>query len=139
MTNIYFVERKDGLIHGSQACPNPPIDDNLRSREVAAEIHGGSPDDWQGRMVEVEPLPGQYIESIAADGKGGYVVNQKPVPPPPPPSIKEQLAATDAGMIRIIEDILTALVVKKLILKTDIPQAVLDKISAREALRSQLK
>ena len=49
------------------------------------------------------------------------------------------LAATDTGMVRTIEDILTALVVKGLILKTDIPQAVLDKISAREALRSQLK
>ena len=139
MTNIYFVERKDGLIHGSQACLNPPIDDNLRSREVAAKIHGGSPDDWQGRMIEVDLIPDQNIESIAADGKGGYMVTQKPFPAPPPPSIKEQLAATDAGMIRTIEDILTALVVKKLILKTDIPQAVLDKIAVREVLRSQLK
>jgi len=137
---IYFVERiSDGLIHGSQACLNPPTEDNRRSREVAAEIHGGLPDDWQGRVIEIEPIPDQDIESIAADGKGGYMVTQKPFPAPPPPSIKEQLAATDAGMIRTIEDILTALVVKKLILKTDIPQAVLDKISAREALRRQLK
>ena len=138
---IYFIERKtDGLIENSyQLGGNPPLDDQLRRREIAAETHGGSPEDWRGQMVEADIEPGCYIESIAADGKGGYVVTQKPVPGPPPPSIKEQLAATDAGMIRTIEDILTALVVKKLILKTDIPQAVLDKISAREALRSQLK
>jgi len=90
---IYFVERKDGLIHGSQACLNPPIDDNLRSREVAAKIHGGSPDDWQGRMIEVDLIPDQNIESIAADGKGGYIVSQKPFPAPPSPSIKEQWEA----------------------------------------------
>lgn len=48
------------------------------------------------------------------------------------------LAATDTGMVRTIEDILTALVVKGLFLKTDIPRAVLDKIAAREVLRRQL-
>lgn len=53
-------------------------------------------------------------------------------------SLLAQLVASDAPMIRTIEDILTALVLKGLILKTDIPQAVLDKIAAREALRSQL-
>ncbi len=137
---IYFVERKDGLIHNSyQACLNPPIDDNLRCREVAAEIHGGSADDWQGRMIEVDLVPDQYIESIKADGTGGYVVVQKPIPAPPPPSIESQLAATDAGMIRTIEDILAALLVKGLIAQEDIPQAVLDKIAIRVALRSQLK
>ena len=137
---IYFVERiSDGLTHGSQACPNPPIDDNLRSREVAAEIHDGSPDDWQGRVVEAELIPDQYIESIKADGEGGYVVTQKPFPAPPPPSIEAQLAATDGGMIRTIEDILAALVAKGLIVPEDIPKVVLDKIAVRVALRSQLK
>ena len=53
-------------------------------------------------------------------------------------AIISQLAATNEGMVRTIEDILAALVVKGLILKTDIPQVVLDKIAAREALRSQL-
>ncbi len=92
---IYFVERiSDGLTHGSQACLNPPMDDNLRSREVAAEIHGDSSDDWVGRMVEIELKPDQYIESIKADGEGGYTVTQRPFPPPPPlgPTLEAQMA-----------------------------------------------
>jgi len=140
MTRIYFVERADGFIHKSFVpCVNPPADDNQRMRENAASIHGDSPEDWQGRMIEVELVPGQYIESIKADGEGGYLVNQIPLPAPPPPSIEEQLAATDVGMIRTIEDILAALVAKGLVAQEDIPKVVLDKIAVRVALRSQLK
>ena len=101
---IYFVERiSDGLIHGSQACLNPPIDDNLRCRETAAEIHGGSADDWQGQTVEVELIPGQFIESIQADGKGGYLVTQKPFPvsPPPGPTLDAQVADLKARITAI--------------------------------------
>ena len=89
--------------------------------------------------TEPTPVPGYIYDKIKAAFS-----------PPPDPTIDEikaannakvlvALAASDTGMVRTIEDILTALVVKGLILKTDIPQAVLDKISAREALRSQLK
>ena len=83
---VYFIERKDGLIFNSfQEGGNPPLDDQLRRREIAAETHGGSPNDWTGRVVEVDLAPGYYIASILSDGYRGYKVVQKSVPEPEPP------------------------------------------------------
>ena len=94
-----FIERKDGFIFNSyQIGGNPPLNDQLRRREIAAEAHGGSPDDWKGRSVEVDLKPNCYIKSITPYGKGGYVVNQEisPEPSPPRPTIEERLASLEA-------------------------------------------
>ncbi len=102
---IYFAERvSDGLIHSSQACLNPPIDDNLRSREVAAEIHGGTAKDWVGRMVEVELKPNHRLERIEADGGGGYVAIQTAIPAIEPigESLEDQVADLKAR-IEVLE------------------------------------
>jgi len=52
--------------------------------------------------------------------------------------ILDALAASDAGMVRAVEDILDALVAAALIKESDIPKIVLDKIAARVALRAKL-
>ncbi|KJU84711.1 Tryptophan synthase subunit beta [Candidatus Magnetobacterium bavaricum] len=52
--------------------------------------------------------------------------------------IIDQLAATDAGMIRIIEDVIDALVAKSIITINDLPEAARTKLSARATLRGEL-
>ncbi len=47
----------------------------------------------------------------------------------------ESLARTDAGMGRVVEDLIEILIEKRVLLLTDLPQAVLEKISRRRALR----
>lgn len=75
---IYFIERQsDGLIFNSvQTGGQPPKDDQLRRKETAVSILGGSVEDWTGRMIEIEPQEGKVIRLIEADGQGGYTVSQ---------------------------------------------------------------
>ena len=49
-----------------------------------------------------------------------------------------ELAATDAGMARVAEDLVEILLAKSLIQESDIPRAVRDKIAARKALRASI-
>lgn len=60
-------------------------------------------------------------------------------PEPIQPTAGEQLAATDAGMIRMIEDVTDVLIRKGLITESDLPQAAQDKLTNRKALRAQMK
>ncbi len=48
------------------------------------------------------------------------------------------LAATDAGFIRVAEDLITTLIGKGVVKLTDLPQAAQDKIQSRESLRAVL-
>jgi len=48
------------------------------------------------------------------------------------------LATTDQPFIRVLEDLIQALIDKKTIALTDLPQPVQDKIAARKALRAKL-
>lgn len=74
---------------------------------------------------------------------------KQPVPldtsdhPPPVPTAKElaatQLAATDNSMIRVIEDIWSALKSKNLVTDADLPAASADKLANRKTLREALR
>jgi len=59
--------------------------------------------------------------------------------PAPREAAKKELAATDAGMSRVVEDLVTALLAKGILKEADLPQAVIDKISTRKELRTSLK
>ena len=59
-------------------------------------------------------------------------------PPAPAPTAGEQLAATDAGMIRTIEDLTNVLIAKGVIIKTDLPAFTVEKLDNRKALRAKL-
>ena len=59
-------------------------------------------------------------------------------PPPVPPTPAEELAASDAGMIRIIEDLTETLIAKGVIAVADLPQFAQDKLNNRKALRVKL-
>lgn len=48
-----------------------------------------------------------------------------------------ELARTDAGMIRVIDDLVAVLLAKQLLSPEDLPQEVRDKLVERDALRSK--
>ncbi len=74
---IYSIERDDGLIFNScQPGGSPPMDDQLRRKEVAVSILGGSVADWTGKETDYTPEAGKIIRLIEADGQGGYTVHQ---------------------------------------------------------------
>lgn len=52
--------------------------------------------------------------------------------------IQEELAASDREMVRVIEDVVAALIRKQVILLTDLPEAAQRKLLNRSALRNQL-
>ena len=78
MNRIYFIERiSDGLVFNSiQNGGQLPKDDQLRRKEVAVSILGGSVDDWAGRSAEYEPEEGKTVRLVEVDGQGGYTVSQ---------------------------------------------------------------
>ena len=51
---------------------------------------------------------------------------------------RDALAATDAGMARVAEDIIGLLIDKGVFTAEELPESVREKIQAREALRSQI-
>ena len=53
-------------------------------------------------------------------------------------STKNELAATDAGMARVAEDLIQMLIYKGVITESDIPQSARDKMAKRAMLRSKL-
>lgn len=50
----------------------------------------------------------------------------------------KDLAATDAGMGRVLEDLVASLIALNVITEADLPQSARDKINSRKSLRSQL-
>ena len=52
--------------------------------------------------------------------------------------MRNQLAATDANMLRITEDVIDILVAKNIIKITDLPVSVQDKLTERKSLRAQI-
>ena len=54
-----------------------------------------------------------------------------------PTSVQIGMPATDAGMSRVVEDLVTVLINKGVILRTDLPAAALTKINARRIIRNE--
>lgn len=50
----------------------------------------------------------------------------------------ESLSLSDAGMVRVIEDLVDILIKKKIILFTDLPEQAQEKILSRKNVREQL-
>ena len=59
-------------------------------------------------------------------------------PPPVPPTPAEELAASDAGMVRMIEDLTQTLINKGVIIEADLPVVAQEKLNKRKALRAKL-
>lgn len=102
------------------------------------DVHASMPHD----VVEVTDA--EYASLLEGQSAGQVIVpdaNGRPVlaaPPPPEPSPDELLAASDAEMARVVEDIWTALIAKGVLAETDLPQAARDKTAQRKALRARL-
>ncbi|WP_282606542.1 hypothetical protein [Pelagibius sp. Alg239-R121] len=52
--------------------------------------------------------------------------------------VKDDLAASDIDMIRVLEDLIAVLIDKRVIVMTDLPSAAQKKLSRRYGLRSKL-
>lgn len=61
-----------------------------------------------------------------------------PVEPNPADIAAVELAATDAGMARVMEDVIAALVARNVIRTADLPAAAQAKLAARAALRQRM-
>ena len=53
-------------------------------------------------------------------------------------SAKNQLSSSDTETIRVIEDLVSVLIAKKVILLTDLPDAAQQKLSERQRMRSEM-
>jgi len=75
---------------------------------------------WSGK----EWIDGRSTEEVEADALA---------------SVKAELRESDAGMARVAEDLITALISKGVIAESDIPAPARDKMDRRAKLRSALK
>ena len=53
-------------------------------------------------------------------------------------SIRSGLAESDAALMRVLEDLVVALLQKKILASTDLPSVALEKLTVRQRLRQQL-
>ena len=53
--------------------------------------------------------------------------------------VQDALSDTDYGLIRVLEDVISVLIDKRIIALTDLPAAAQEKLARRYNLRSQLK
>ncbi len=53
-------------------------------------------------------------------------------------AVRSELQATDLEMVRVVEDLISTLVDKGVIMMTDLPKAAQDKIATRGTMRSKL-
>jgi len=96
--------------------------------------------DDQGQIIEVQeretesayeqialdhPELVSYLNSSLDDGLGSA-------------EIRAELEASDRELIRVIEDVITVLIDKRIFMLTDLPAAAQDKLARRYNLRSQL-
>lgn len=81
-------------------------------------------------LYRLKYIDGKQVEKTREelDSDPAYVARQK----------QQALAATDANMPRITEDILDVLITKNIIKKDDLPAATQAKIDERKVLRSQI-
>lgn len=96
-------------------------------KKNSGDVFAFEQDGSQDHLIKPE-----MIEMTAAE------VEAHKNPPVIPPTPAEQLAATDAGMIRMIEDLTDALVKKGVIRAADLTQPAQDKLNNRKALRAKL-
>ena len=83
--------------------------------------------------------------TVQVDVPEGYVADITDIPAPPeatePPLhvwARYRLAQSDSGMIRVIEDVLAALIAKGVLALADLPAAARQKIQDRAAARADL-
>ena len=93
--------------------------------------------DGDGRLVCTATAPGEFM------AKDGMTLHSVPVQVDEEPSeadlAKSKLASTDAGMARVVEDLIAALVGKGVIEETDLPDSAQAKLTERTTLRQQIQ
>lgn len=122
----YFVRRVDGVVVYFGTRRNKPQLDN----EKHAWIPGVNerPDDtyvWDPHVTDTDDPRGWIVGTELVEQKGRL-------------EIVRRLDHTDAGLARVIEDLIDLLEDIQVIDRRDLPQEARDKLAEREQLRSQL-
>lgn len=88
--------------------------------------------DAQGRLVRLEPAPfagmNGHLEAESAEAKGWFAAQD---------SLYE-LQQSDAEMIRVLEDLIDALIAKGVVRLTDLPAPAQEKLVLRSQARDSL-
>lgn len=84
------------------------------------EIHAEKTDAAQEELRPDDLALRQFLGTDAAD------------------ALQSELIASDLGLIRVLEDLITVLIDKRIVMLTDLPQAAQRKLARRYDLRSKL-
>ena len=101
--------------------------------------------DSNNTIVAWETLDGGHASAISSAcdvldylAAGGQIAPYEPPPVDLKAAARAELAATDAGMARIAEDLITALISKGVLAEADLPPSARSKMAKRAELRSKL-
>ena len=93
--------------------------------------------DEAGQIVEVRAQPSAAAtEKIATDDPALRAFLGET---PRKADVENTLIASDLGMIRVLEDLISVLIDKRIIMLTDLPKAAQQKLARRYELRSKLQ
>lgn len=91
-----------------------------------------------GAIIPSDQRNEMYAEYLVWLAEGNTPLPYDPPPLDPRAEARAELAATDAGMARIAEDLITALISKGVLAEADLPQSARSKMAKRSELRSKL-
>ena len=103
--------------------PRPPFDVNTEKLVSARTLPPGLSDLAQDVSPVAECVDGWQVVSLTVAEKLAIR--------------NEQIARTDSGIIRGVEDLVETLIRKRTVVVADLPSALVDKINARRELRGQ--
>lgn len=85
------------------------------------------------RVVEMTPEEKEVVDTAEAEREAAAAARAAEF------ALQAELSATDAGMGRVLEDLIAALKAKGVITDSDLPQEARDKIVTREEIRERMK
>lgn len=91
-----------------------------------------------GASIPRDPGNIDYASYLRWEGEGNTPLPYEPPAVDLKAAARAELAATDVGMARVAEDLITALISKGVLAESDIPQPVRSKLDRRAELRSKL-
>lgn len=91
-----------------------------------------------GACIPADPMNMDYAAYLKWEAEGNTPLPYEPPTVDAKEQAKAELRESDAGMARIAEDLIGALIGKGVIAESDIPASARDKMARRAELRSKL-
>lgn len=92
-----------------------------------------------GASIPADPNNLDFAAYLEWEAKGNTPLPYVQTPVDLKAAARAELATTDAGMARIAEDLIGALIAKGVIAEDDLPQPARDKLARRSELRAELR